>query len=300
MKNKKTVSVYIPAYNEENNISFLLKSILRQKGNSFTLKRIVVVDDGSTDRTREIVLNISRKFPIIKLLKDNKRIGKIDRLNQIYKINKSEILILFDGDLILKSSLVIENMIKKFNKGTSLVSANKIPLASKTLIETLINCLYIFFYEIRKDINNGENIHNFSSCAYAINDVFAKKLNYPKNIYPITKFTYFAAIKNDLRFKFAKDAYVYFRSSNNMHDYSLQVNRFSDVEMLNEEYYGIWIRSFIHIPFSRKLFIASKMLITNPFIFSLAIILRLTLMLQKNNHPSGRIWELATSSKKLI
>jgi len=49
-----TISVIIPAYNEQETISEVLKSVRAQKVEGFDFQ-IVVVDDGSTDRTLEIL-----------------------------------------------------------------------------------------------------------------------------------------------------------------------------------------------------------------------------------------------------
>lgn len=47
---KLSVSVGIPAYNEEQNIASLIFGILKQKVNNITLKEIIVISDGSTDK----------------------------------------------------------------------------------------------------------------------------------------------------------------------------------------------------------------------------------------------------------
>jgi glycosyltransferase involved in cell wall biosynthesis len=60
MKNQK-VSVVIPTYNEERDIGECLKSLGKQSFRNF---EIIVVDDGSRDRTREI----ARKFKKVKLI----------------------------------------------------------------------------------------------------------------------------------------------------------------------------------------------------------------------------------------
>src|SRR3989344_306584 len=83
--NKKTVIVGIPAFNEEKNIGVLLESILLQKGNNFTIDKVIVVCDGSRDNTAEIVKLYSKKFNQISLKDDNKRKGKAARLNEFYK-----------------------------------------------------------------------------------------------------------------------------------------------------------------------------------------------------------------------
>ena len=48
---KPTVTVAISAYNEEGNINYFLKSVIKQKIKNFTLKKILVISDGSTDKT---------------------------------------------------------------------------------------------------------------------------------------------------------------------------------------------------------------------------------------------------------
>lgn len=52
------VSVLVPARDEECNIEKLLKSILNNKGAEF---EVLVMDDGSTDRTAELVSRMARK-----------------------------------------------------------------------------------------------------------------------------------------------------------------------------------------------------------------------------------------------
>lgn len=59
------VSVIVPAYNAEKYISECLDSLLAQ---SLKTIEIVIVDDGSTDKTREIVLEYQKKNSCIKLL----------------------------------------------------------------------------------------------------------------------------------------------------------------------------------------------------------------------------------------
>ena len=80
---KKSVSIGIPAYNEEENIKILLSSVLAQKQDNFIIKEIVVVSDGSTDETGNRVLEIRNK--IIKLFKNNQRIGQVLTQNIIVK-----------------------------------------------------------------------------------------------------------------------------------------------------------------------------------------------------------------------
>lgn len=55
----KSLSIIIPVYNEESTVAEALRRVLMAKTPGFT-KQIIVVDDGSTDKTRE-VLNVWKK-----------------------------------------------------------------------------------------------------------------------------------------------------------------------------------------------------------------------------------------------
>lgn len=299
---KLSVTIGIPAYNEEANIQVLLRSILCQNKESFTLKKIIVICDGSTDKTEKRAWEIAKNEPTITIVQDHKRLGKLERLNQLYKLNKSDLLFLFDADLMLGHNQALENMVYEFSDPqVAIVGANKFPFKAKGFVEKIINHWYYLWYEIRKDLDGGDNIYNFSSAAFALRKTFAKKLYYPKEIYPITKFTYFAAIKNNFKVKFAKDAYVWFRSPASIHDYLLQIKRFRHVEQVNAQYYGNWTYEFLKIPFFKKIKTILKMMLANPCYSLLAIIFRMSLaFFPKKSTVRDGIWQIAKSSKKLI
>jgi len=65
------VSVVIPAYNEERAISACLDSVLAQTHRAL---EVLVVDGGSTDRTREVVADYSNRDPRVRLVDNPRRI----------------------------------------------------------------------------------------------------------------------------------------------------------------------------------------------------------------------------------
>ena len=52
MVKKQTVTIGIPAYNEEQNIGVLLSKLLAQKQIHYKLKEILIYLDGSIDHTK--------------------------------------------------------------------------------------------------------------------------------------------------------------------------------------------------------------------------------------------------------
>ena len=73
MENTPIISVIIPTYNRENMIGYAIKSVLNQ---TFKNLEIIVVDDGSTDNTEEIIRDFKdKRVKYIKKYKKNRGIS---------------------------------------------------------------------------------------------------------------------------------------------------------------------------------------------------------------------------------
>ncbi|NJM42468.1 MAG: glycosyltransferase family 2 protein [Anaerolineae bacterium] len=96
-----TLSVVIPAYNEEDGISIILDRILKVKPELKLLgvsTEVIVVDDGSKDKTAEIVRDFERKDSAVRLLqhKINKNYG--GALKTGFKNANGDLLAFLDAD----------------------------------------------------------------------------------------------------------------------------------------------------------------------------------------------------------
>ncbi len=100
------VSIIIPAYNEEKNISQCLRSVYGQDYPKEKIE-VIVVDDGSTDRTIEVVKNFGTKF-FVQLHK-----GKSEALNLGAKNSSHEFILTIDADTILERDC-LKNLVKPF------------------------------------------------------------------------------------------------------------------------------------------------------------------------------------------
>lgn len=87
------LSVLIPAYNEINNIQNILEKI----GEVNIPMEIIVVDDGSTDGTRELLNTL--KSDIIKVIFHEKNQGKGGAIKTAIEHSKGDIIIIQDADL---------------------------------------------------------------------------------------------------------------------------------------------------------------------------------------------------------
>ena len=92
---KYSVSVLIPAFNEQDTIKSTVENVL--KSDYKYLKEIIIINDGSTDDTLNIIEQLEKKYSKVKVL-NKKNSGKADSLNNALKIAKGELVVVVDAD----------------------------------------------------------------------------------------------------------------------------------------------------------------------------------------------------------
>jgi len=88
-------SIIIPAHNEEDVIERAIKSVQNQTFQNF---EIIVFNDGSTDKTREIVEKMMKKDKRIRILNRSKGHSAAFARNRGAEVAKGEILVFLDAD----------------------------------------------------------------------------------------------------------------------------------------------------------------------------------------------------------
>jgi len=88
------VTLIIPAYQEELGIKSVLDELINIKNNNNFIDQIIVVDDGSTDKTSEILLS----YPEIELIKHSVNRGYGASLKSGIKNAKNDIITITDAD----------------------------------------------------------------------------------------------------------------------------------------------------------------------------------------------------------
>ncbi len=107
------ISVVIPAHNEEKHISDTIKGVVDAYYSGE--REIIVVNDGSTDRTEEIVNRISEKNKDVRIYK-TMHAGKANAINLGIRNAKNEIIIALDGDSEIDKKALVE-IVKPFYMG---------------------------------------------------------------------------------------------------------------------------------------------------------------------------------------
>jgi len=117
------VSVVIPLFNENESISDLYIEICDALS-SYDNWEIIFVDDGSSDGSKEKIIEIISKDSRSKLISFYRNFGKSAALSEGFKYSKGDIIITMDADL-QDDPAEISNLITKINEGYDLVSGWK-------------------------------------------------------------------------------------------------------------------------------------------------------------------------------
>ena len=118
------ISVVIPVYNEQDNVTILhneLKKILDNLNKSY---EIIFIDDGSTDSTSKRIEELNKKDNKVRLISFARNFGKASALMAGFKESKGSIVFTMDGDL-QDDPKEIPRFIAEINKGYDLVNGWK-------------------------------------------------------------------------------------------------------------------------------------------------------------------------------
>ena len=98
MTEKIDISIVIPAYNEDKRLKSFLDQIISYCKNSERVYEIIVVDDGSRDKTFKIATFYKTKFPNLDLIKIGKNSGKGYAVKRGLLKSNGKICVFLDAD----------------------------------------------------------------------------------------------------------------------------------------------------------------------------------------------------------
>jgi cellulose synthase/poly-beta-1,6-N-acetylglucosamine synthase-like glycosyltransferase len=124
-----SIAILIAAHNEEKVIEKKILSVFNTNYPSSKLK-VFIGSDASTDRTDEIISNLTNTYSNIEFIKFKGRVGKISIINHLQSLCDEPVLILSDANVIFKQNTIFE-LVKYFkDSNVGLVSANIIKESS--------------------------------------------------------------------------------------------------------------------------------------------------------------------------
>ncbi|MCR4329522.1 MAG: glycosyltransferase [Candidatus Roizmanbacteria bacterium] len=298
---KFTVSIGIPAYNEEANIGHLIKKLLEQEEENFQLLEIIVVSDQSTDNTDQIVTSFDDRC--VKLIRNEKRVGGSQAQNIITKNFTGELLLLVDADTLPINNQFLSKIVKPFYKNSrlGLVSPRMEPLPGRTLFEKILYDSFKLRADIFEDWNNGSNMYLcYGSCRLFLGE-FVRKIQWPK-VAGEDVYSYLLCLQNGYTFKHIVTTAVFFRLPDNFKDHLRQSARYVSSEQGISKYFPVdMVRKNYAVPRHIILKHLAIFLILRPLsAIGYLFIFAATRLYPDKKRFNTSMWEISESSKTLI
>ena len=150
ISSQKRLNILIPAHNEEEVLSPLFSKLdetckLLYEKFKLSYIEVIVVDDGSTDQTYEILCGTSLKYADLKILSLSRNFGHQNALSVGFKKCNCDFVVVLDADLQDPPELINE-MLLEWEKGYDVVSA----VRSKRDENIFKKVAYFAFYRILK------------------------------------------------------------------------------------------------------------------------------------------------------
>ena len=135
------ISVIIPAYNEEGNILLLMKKFDEMIKESKIECEVILVDDGSTDKTYQFATKCAEKYNFLKVVHHNRRMEITQALLSGFKVASGELYMFLGADLEVLPSEV-PKYLEEINKGADVVCGWMQNLRKKPLGKRIVSNIY--------------------------------------------------------------------------------------------------------------------------------------------------------------
>ena len=154
------LSIVIPLYNEEKNLSKLYESLLIVLGKLTISWEIVFVNDGSSDNTLKLVEDLAAGNSYIKVLSLTRNFGHQAALMAGLDNASSEAVITMDGDLQDPPEL-IPKLLDKWNEGFMVEYARRKNYRNDHFIKRWLSMLFYFVLKSLKMSAAPKNVGDF-------------------------------------------------------------------------------------------------------------------------------------------
>lgn len=148
------ISVLIPAYNEKENLEELLNHIHKFREKEDIDWEFIIIDDGSTDGSFELLKKLHGCYPYIKVIKHRRNFGLTEALLTGLHHSTGDALVFFPADLQFHLEDV-KKMVAKMEEGYDLVAGKKKGKYEKKFVSSIYNLLSKKLFNINvSDMNS--------------------------------------------------------------------------------------------------------------------------------------------------
>ena len=146
MGNKVDISIVIPVYNEEESLQMCLEEVSKECNKLNKTYEIVFVNDGSKDKSFEILENMAQAHKYVKVVHFSRNFGQSAALIAGFKYASGKAVINIDCDLQDPPHL-ISDFVSKWEEGYDVVLAKRRTRKGESLFKKLTAKIYYGIYK---------------------------------------------------------------------------------------------------------------------------------------------------------
>jgi len=175
----KDISIITPIYNEEENIPILVQKVHQTMESVPKSYEFILIDDGSTDKSVQVIKGLRGKYPQIRLICFRRNFGQTAAMSAGFDLAEGNIIVTIDADLQNDPS-DIPMFIAKIEEGYDLVNGwrkdrkdsfiRKIPSLFANAVISFVTRIHLRDYgctlkaykkEVAKDLKLYGEMHRF-------------------------------------------------------------------------------------------------------------------------------------------
>jgi len=298
---KISLTVGISAFNEAKNLPFLLHDLSNQKLNKINLEKIVLISDGSSDETAKIGIEKMGDMKNLIAIDHKTRKGLAARLNEVFSVAKSDIVILLNADIRVDDVLFLEKLCQPIvDEVASLTSCRIDALSGKNLLERSLKTSMNIKNRVFEEYRNGDNIFACHGTARAFSRSFYRKFRFTHSVGE-DAYSYLFASYNHFPFMYVKNTRILFKLPTTMKDHKKQSQRY--VQSKNQfisEFGELYMKKMYYLPNALCFRSLLREAMQNPI--GIIIYSLVSLIVRIQSTKPARVqntWDIATSSKTI-
>ena len=167
----KKIEIILPCYNEELNIPIIHDKILEATTGLIHNFNITFIDDGSTDKTWEVINNLSKENEKTNGIRLSRNFGHQAAIEAGLKNTTDASVIIMDADMQDNPSY-ISDLVSKWEKGNQVVLAKRVN-RDESYFRKKVFSLFFYIQNMMTDIEIPKNVGHFS----LLDEVVVQKIN---------------------------------------------------------------------------------------------------------------------------
>lgn len=297
--NKQSITIGIPAFNEQANIGYLLEDLLKQKFQSLILKKILVISDGSKDKTVEVVKSVKAKKGVITIISYKARKGRAERQNEIMKKADTNVLVLLDADVLITDPLFLEKISKPILHGADLTSVRVEEIVEKNWMGKILAESMDFKRTLFERVNRGNNLYTCHGRARAFSKRLYKQIKFKESVGE-DAYSYLYTRYCGFKYKFVKNTQIFYKLPETFSDHEKQSIRFFKAQKKFTKEFGSQFldqENFLSTPFIVTNFFTG--MFSRPYLAAYVIIATYLKIKSFISEVSVNQWAVSETSKKI-